>query len=114
MQESVTDLIIVNNDNKPILATDMVNYINKIERQIKQLKVEQQNYKELIQYAMEKKGVIKLKDDISGLTISYTEAKDDIEVFDKDKFREENPDLYDKYVSLDGKKKAYISIRIND
>ena len=90
MQESATDLIIVSKDNKPILATD------------------------LIQYAMEKKGIIKLKDEVSGLTISYTEAKDDLEVFDKDKFRDENPDLYDKYVSLDGKKKAYITIRIND
>ena len=34
------------------------------------------------------------------------------EKFNKEKFQEENPVLYDKYVTMDGKKSAYITIRI--
>ena len=58
--------------------------------------------------------IFKIESEREGVTISYTEAREDLEVFNKDKFREENPDLYDKYVTLDGKKKAYITIRTND
>jgi hypothetical protein len=34
-----------------------------------------------------------------------------LEKFNKDKFQEENPDMYDKYVTMDGKRAAYITIR---
>ena len=62
--------------------------------------------------AMEEKGVIKILDDVSGLSITYIEAKENLEKFNQAKFREEHPDLFDEYVTLDGKKSAYITIKI--
>ncbi len=61
---------------------------------------------------MEEKGVIRILDDTTGLSITYIEAKENLEKFNQTKFREEHPDLYDEYVTLDGKKSAYITIRI--
>ena len=62
--------------------------------------------------AMEDKGVIKIVDEITGLVITYIEAKENLEKFNQAKFREEHPDLFDEYVTLDGKKSAYITIKI--
>ena len=76
------------------------------------MKKVQDAYKETIRKAMEEKGVIKLTDETTGLTISYIAAQSNLEKFNKEKFQEENPELYDKYVTMDGKKSAYITVRI--
>ena len=107
----MNNLIKIEND-KPILQEDMVLKVIEIEDKIKQLKEIQDEYKKEIMTAMEKKGVINLLDDISGLSITYIEAKENLEKFNQTKFREEHPDLYDEYVTLDGKKSAYITIKI--
>ena len=99
-------------DDKPILKDDMVLKVIEIEDKIKQLKTIQDAYKEQIRTAMEEKGVIKILDDVSGLSITYIEAKENLEKFNQAKFREEHPDLFDEYVTLDGKKSAYITIKI--
>ena len=104
------DLIIIEND-KPILESGMVDNLIEIENKIKELKDIQDGYKKAIKEAMESKGVIKITDEISGLTISYIAAQSNLEKFNKEKFQEENPDLYDKYVTMDGKKSAYITVR---
>ena len=61
---------------------------------------------------MEKKGIIKLADEIRGLSITYIPEQNNLEKFNKEKFQEEHPDLYDEYVTMDGKKSAYITIRV--
>ena len=99
-------------EDKPILKEDMVLKVIEIEDKIKQLKAIQDEYKKEIMTAMEDKGVIKLVAEITGLAITYIEAKENLEKFNQTKFREEHPDLYDEYVTLDGKKSAYITIKI--
>ncbi len=107
----MNNLIRIEND-KPILKDDMVLKVIEIEDKIKQLKTIQDAYKEQIRTAMEEKGVIKILDDITGLSITYIEAKENLEKFNQAKFREDHPDLFDEYVTLDGKKSAYITIKI--
>ena len=107
----MNNLIRIEND-KPILKDDMVLKVIEIEDKIKQLKTIQDAYKEQIKTAMEEKGVIKILDDTTGLSITYIEAKENLEKFNQAKFREDHPDLFDEYVTLDGKKSAYITIKI--
>ena len=106
----MNELIKIENDTA-ILESKMVQDLITVEQRIKELKKIQDSYKEAIRKAMEEKGVIKLVDEIAGLTISYVAAQNNLEKFNKDKFQEENPDLYDKYVTMDGKKSAYITVR---
>lgn len=105
------DLIRIENDTA-ILENKMVQDLITVEQKIKELKKIQDTYKETIRKAMEEKNLIKLADETTGLTISYIAAQNNLEKFNKDKFQEENPDLYDKYVTMDGKKSAYITVRI--
>lgn len=105
------DLIKIENDTA-ILENQMVQDLITVEQKIKELKKIQDTYKEAIRKAMEEKNLIKLVDETTGLTISYIAAQNNLEKFNKDKFQEENPDLYDKYVTMDGKKSAYITVRI--
>ena len=107
----MNDLISIEND-KPILKDEMVLKVIEIEEKIKQLKTIQDAYKDQIRTAMEEKGVIKILDEITGLSITYIEAKENLEKFNQAKFREEHPDLFDEYVTLDGKKSAYITIKL--
>lgn len=107
----MNNLIKIENE-KPILKEDMVLKVIEIEDKIKQLKNIQDEYKKQIMEAMQEKGVIKILDDVSGLSITYIEAKENLEKFNQAKFREEHPDLFDEYVTLDGKKSAYITIKI--
>ncbi len=107
----MNSLITIENE-KPILKEEMVLKIIEIEDKIKQLKSIQDDYKKEIMSAMEEKNVIKILDDTSGLSITYIEAKENLEKFNQVKFRDEHPDLFDEYVTLDGKKSAYITIKI--
>ena len=107
----MNNLVTIENE-KPILKEDMVLKVIEVEDKIKQLKNIQDEYKKQIMEAMQEKGVIKILDDVSGLSITYIEAKENLEKFNQAKFREEHPDLFDEYVTLDGKKSAYITIKI--
>ena len=106
-------IILGDNKNEFIIQPEAMRSIAEIENKMKELKKAQDDYKKQLLNEMEEKGIFKIESEKEGLTISYVEAREDLEVFNKDKFREENPDLYDKYVTLDGKKKAYITIRTN-
>lgn len=107
----MNNLIVIDSD-KPILHEDMVAKVIEVEDKIKYLKAIQDDYKKAILSAMEKKNILKISDDITGLTISYIEAKENLEKFNQSKFKEDYPDLYDQYVTLDGKKSAYITIKL--
>lgn len=103
------DLITIVN-NEAVLESSAIETLISLEERIKKIKAMQDEYKVAIKKAMEEKGVISLKSD--RLSITYIQAQDNLEKFNKDKFQEENPEMYDKYVTMDGKKAAYITIRI--
>lgn len=107
----MNNLITVDND-KAILKEEVIAQVIEIEDKIKELKKIQDEYKKAIMSAMEEKGLIKLTDEITGLSITYIEAKENLEKFNAEKLREDHPELYDEYVTMDGKKSAYITIRI--
>ena len=107
----MNELITIVND-KALLDSEMVHSLILVEKQIKELKEIQDTYKKAIKEAMEAKNIIKLLDEITGLSITYISAQNNLEKFNKEKFQEENPELYDKYVTMDGKKSAYITVKV--
>ena len=107
----MNELITIVND-KALLDSEMVQSLILVEKQIKELKEIQDTYKKTIKEAMENKNIIKLLDDITGLSITYISAQNNLEKFNKEKFQGENPELYDQYVTMDGKKSAYITVKI--
>ena len=107
----MSELITVVED-KAILDTKMVEDLIIVEKQIKELKEIQDTYKKAIKEAMEQKKIIKLLDDIKGLSITYIPSQNNLEKFNKEKFQEEHPELYDQYVTMDGKKSSYITVKI--
>lgn len=99
-------------DGVPVIDSHLVTKIIMVEDKIKELKKTQDEYKKLLINAMEEHDIVKVSDYQSGLTITYVEAKENLEKFNAERFREENPEMYDKYVIMDGKKSAYIAIRL--
>jgi len=84
--------------NSPyVLDANTSNMIAEFERQIKAIKEQEEALKEAIKNEMEAKGIIKLEDEINGISISYI-APTQRETFDSKKLRADNPDLYDEYV----------------
>ena len=84
------------NKNEFIINQEFLNAVIEIEKKAKELKKAQEEYKSRLLNEMEEKGIFK------------------IEVFHKNEFREKYPDIYDEFITLDGKKKAYLTIRINN
>lgn len=82
-----------------ILDPDVANQIAEFERQIKAIKEQEETLKEAIKTEMEAKGIIKVEDEINGLSITYV-AETSRETFDSKKFRADNPDVYDEYVRM--------------
>lgn len=80
-----------------LLDIEASNKISEFEKQIKELKVQEDELKKNILNEMEEKGLLKLETD--SLIISYV-APTERETFDSKSFRESNPDLYDDYVNF--------------
>lgn len=80
--------------------------IISLEKQAKEIKIQQDNMKAEILDAMQKNGVIKIDNDF--LKITFV-PEHDAEKFDSKKFKEENPDVYDMYAKIS---KVKPSIRI--
>ena len=47
----------------------------------------------------------------TGLFINYNQAKTNIEKFNAKELKEKMPDIYDEFVSFDGKRASYITIK---
>ena len=92
------------NKNEFIINQEFLNAVIEIEKKAKELKKAQEEYKSRLLNEMEEKGI----------SISYIESKNNEEVFHKNEFREKYPDIYDEFITLDGKKKAYLTIRVNN
>ena len=80
-----------------LLDIEVSNKISEFEKQIKELKVQEDELKRNILNEMEEKGLLKLETD--SLIISYV-VPTERETFDSKSFRESNPDLYDDYVNF--------------
>lgn len=80
-----------------LLDIEVSNKISEFEKQIKELKVQEDELKKNILNEMEEKGLLKLETD--SLIISYV-APTERETFDSKSFRKSNPDLYDDYVNF--------------
>ena len=107
----MNDLIKVKN-GEGLLDTNMAVNLIEITNKKKELEDLEKKYKDMIQKAMEENNVIKVIDEISGVTINYISERTDKEVFHKDKFQEEHPDLYNSYITCNGKTKAYIKVSV--
>lgn len=79
------------------LASDAINTIVEIEKQIKDLKALQDSYKENLLKEMEENNVLKV--DTEELLISYV-APSTRETLDSKKLKEDLPDIYDLYVKF--------------
>ena len=71
--------------------------IVEFERQLKQIKAEEDKLKAALIEEMEKNGLLKVEND--DIAITYVAATDR-ETFDGKKFKADNPDLYDEYVRM--------------
>ena len=106
----MNELIRIEND-KAILKEEMIANILDIESKIKELTDVYDTYKKIIQEEMEKRNVIKIVDEITGLSISYVAAQENLEKFNKTRLRDNYPDIYDECIDMNGKRAAYITIR---
>ena len=106
----MNELIRIEND-KAILKEEMIANILDIESKIKELTDVYDTYKKMIQEEMEKRNVIKIVDEITGLSISYVAAQENLEKFNKTRLRDNYPDIYDECIDMNGKRAAYIIIR---
>lgn len=81
----------------PLLDAETASKLVEFERMIKSIKEQEDALRAAILASMEESGIIKLTAD--DLTINYISATDK-EVFNAKQFREDNPDLYDEYVTM--------------
>lgn len=105
------DNLIIYEKGEPMLNLEVANNILAIEKKMRELKEIQDENKRLLKDAMLEKGILKIQNEILGLSVTLVEEQTNLEKFDKAGFKKENPDLYDKYISFTGKKQAYITIR---
>lgn len=96
--------LIIGNQLTPTAAMRLANF----ERMVKEIKEQEEALKDAIKKEMEARGIARLETD--EVTISYI-APTDAEYFDKAKFRKENPDLHDQYITMKPRA-AYIKITI--
>jgi hypothetical protein len=105
----MNDLIIIPGE-RPSLQKSAIETIIEIEDKLKEYTAMRDEYRAILMKAMEEKGITDILDEETGLHIHYNEAKKNLENFDKKQFREENPDVYDMYVTFTGKKSAYLTV----
>lgn len=92
------------------LAPDAAKMLAYFEAKVKAIKEEEDALKDAIKAAMEETGITRL--DTDELMIRYI-AETDVESFDKTKFRRENPEIYDEYVSMKPRA-AYVTIKVKE
>lgn len=98
--------IILSQDNALSLQSERL--ICETISKLKELQDAEKSLKEELVEEMKRRGLVKI--DTAKLTITYV-GETQAEKFDKKKFREENPDLYDKYCSFSSVK-DYVKVAI--
>ena len=102
--------VLVTVENITLLNPEVSMALAKFEKQAKEIKAKQDELKQRILEEMEAQGIIKVETD--DLTITYV-APTSRETFDSKKFRKDNPDLYDEYVSISSVK-ASIRMKVKE
>ena len=105
----MNDLVIIPGE-KPALHKSAVETIIEIEDKLKEYTAMRDEYRSILLEKMEENNITDILDEETGLHIHKNEAKDNLETFNKKQFREEQPDMYDQYVTFDGKKSAYLTV----
>ena len=82
-----------------VLDAETSGKIAGFERQMKAIKEQEDLLKDAIRCEMEAKGLLKIDDEINGMSITYV-AETCRETFDSKKFKADNPDLYDEYIRM--------------
>lgn len=98
--------IVLTSDN--LLSIETENKITEIEKRLSELKETEAKLKEALFEEMTKRNIRKI--DTPKLTITYVDETTK-ESFDSKKLREDDRDLYDKYVKL-SEVKAYVKIGV--
>ena len=93
-----------------ILDAEAVRKIAEFEDAMKKLKQAEDKLKKEILSEMEEKNILKIENDT--MTISYIGATG-METFNSKKFRADNPDLYDAYVTISPVKSS-IRIKVKE
>ena len=89
--------IIVRNEDKYMLTSDVSKKIAEIEIKMKELKAKEEELKQMILKEMEEKNILKLENE--NISITY-KAPTERETFRTAKFKKDLPDLYDTYVEF--------------
>ena len=97
-------------DGATILDTKVAEQIAEFERKAKEIEDAEKALREQILSEMEQKNIKSIETD--ALLISFKQSYDR-ENFDKKKFKEDNPDLYDNYISMTTVK-ASVSIKLKE
>lgn len=95
-----------------VLNAEVSGKIAEFERQMKTIKEQEEQLKKAILTEMESKGIIKVEDEINGLSITYV-AETMRETFDSRKFKVDNPDMYDEYIRISPVKSS-IRIKVKE
>ncbi len=103
--------LITKENDSFILNQKIAENIVALENQKKKTKEVEDKLKKILLEEMEKQGILSLKDEKNGLTISYISAGDK-ETFDSKSFKKDNPDKYDEYVRITPVKSS-IRIKVN-
>lgn len=109
----MNDLIYIKKD-KALLKREVTNVILETEAKIKELKATQEKYKTALLKVMQDQNILKVIDEESGLSIRLVEAQKNLEKFNLIEFKKAYPDLYDEFITMDGKRNAYLIIRQNE
>ena len=103
----MSELITIEN-NTALLNVEVAKGLAEFERKIKEMKEKEDSIKESILAEMIEKDIKKIEtEDIIITKIDATER----ESFDSKKFRADNPDLYDEYISF-SPVKASVRIKV--
>ena len=108
--EERNELITLENNTYQLdncIANDLI----LLEKEAKEIKKKQDEIKAAILTAMEEKNIKQIKDEVLGMTITYT-APTQKEKFNTKKFKEDNPSIYDDYIEFtDVKSSLRITIK---
>ena len=91
-------LIVIENDVCS-LTPETAEVIAGFEKAMKQIKSQYDEIKANILAEMEANNIKKIVDNVNGVSITFTESYEK-ETFNSKKLREDNPDLYDSYISF--------------
>lgn len=92
-----------------LLSLSAEELILALENKKKEITDLEEQMKTCLQSEMEKRGVTKIITD--KLLINYLPEQNNLEKFNKNHLRKINPDLYDECITMDGFRKAYITIK---